>query len=156
MKILLVVDLQEEFRDADGQFERILDFVKRAKKTGGYEKVIATKCLNREDCAFMRYEAWDDCLQGAKPLPFVPDEVLEKYSYGLPDYGLLDPNAHYDIVGFNTEACVLKIALDLFDRNFDFCLLGEYCYSSEGREHHARGLAVAEALLGTSFVPPRS
>ena len=114
MNRLLVVDLQEEFRDQDGQFDRILDFVKRAKKTGGYDKVIATKCLNREDCAFMRYAAWDDCLQGAKPLPFAPDEVLEKYGYGLPDYGLLDPKAHYDIVGLGVQQVIVRKPVAVF------------------------------------------
>ena len=32
MKVLLVVDLQPEFRDNDGQYERILEFVKTTKE----------------------------------------------------------------------------------------------------------------------------
>ena len=34
MKVLLVVDLQPEFKDKEGQYERILQFVKDAKNEG--------------------------------------------------------------------------------------------------------------------------
>ena len=122
MHVLLVVDLQREFRDTDGQYERILNWVKTVK---GYDKIIATKCLNSMDSPFVKYENWYDCIDSVCELEFQADKVIEKYGYGLIDYSKLSKTDTYDIVGFNTDACVLKIAMDLFDRNYDFKVLTE-------------------------------
>ena len=49
MKVLLVVDLQPEFRDNDCQYEKILEFVKTTKD---YDKIIATQCFNFSESSF--------------------------------------------------------------------------------------------------------
>ena len=64
----------------------------------------------------------------------------------------LDESPHYDIIGFNTDCCVLKVALDLFDRGYAFHVLTDYCYSSTGEEEHRRGVAVLRDLLGQMVV----
>lgn len=140
MKILLVVDLQPEFADSDGEYGRILKFVQDAIGNKSYDKVIATKCVNRENSNFVRYSNWDELIEGASELAFVADEVIEKISYGLLDYSFLPKEAEIHVMGYNTGACVLKVALDLFDRDYNFKVLSEYCYSSSGLEHHERGL----------------
>ncbi|MGN0107921.1 MAG: isochorismatase family protein [Hominilimicola sp.] len=147
MKILLVVDLQTEFADSDGEYERILKFVQEAIENKAYNKVIATKCLNRENSNFVRYSNWGKMIDGAAKLEFTPDTVIEKISYGLTDYSMLPTDAHIDVVGYNTGACVLKVALDLFDRDYNFTVLSHYCYSSSGLEHHRRGLWTLKNLL---------
>lgn len=144
MHVLLVVDLQREFRDTDGQYERILNWVKTVK---GYDKIIATKCLNSVDSPFVKYENWYDCIDSVCELEFQADKIIEKYSYGLIDYSKLSKTDTYDIVGFNTDACVLKIAMDLFDRNYDFKVLTNFCYSSNGLEHHQFGVTLLHRLL---------
>ena len=147
MKILLVVDLQAEFADSDGEYERILNFVKNAIANKTYDKVIATKCLNSENSNFVRYSNWGKMIDGAAELEFTPDTVIEKISYGLTDYSILPVDAHIDVVGYNTGACVLKIALDLFDRNYNFTVLSSYCYSSSGLKHHKHGLWTLKNLM---------
>lgn len=148
MHILLVVDLQREFRDTDGQYERILNWVKTVK---GYDKIIATKCLNSVDSPFVKYENWYDCIDSVCELEFQADKVIEKYGYGLIDYSKLSKTDTYDIVGFNTDACVLKVALDLFDRNYNFSVLTEYCYSSNGLEHHKYGVELLRRLMSKAI-----
>lgn len=149
MKILLVVDLQPEFRDNDGEYERILEFVKTTKD---YDKIIATQCFNFSDSAFIKYECWYDCQGKLKELEFRPYFIIAKSTYGLTDYTLLNKEWDYDIIGFNTDACVLKIALDMFDMGYNFRVLTQYCYSSEGLESHLRGKEVLKANLGKAFV----
>lgn len=145
MKILLVVDLQPEFADKDGQYGRILEFAKNANQY--YDRVIATKCLNKENSNFIRYNDWYDLIGNARDLEFEADSVIEKISYGLTDYSMLPKDAEIHVMGYNTGACVLKIALDLFDRNYNFKVLSQYCYSSSGLEHHKHGLWTLENLL---------
>lgn len=149
MKILLVVDLQVEFKDNDGQYERILDFVNHAKENG-YDRVIATVCKNNDNTAFVKYENWYDCYN-PEPLEFNPDDILIKYGYGLNNYNILPKTDQYDIIGFNTDACVLKIALDLFDNNYDFHVLTDYCYSNSGYTHHINGVELLKRLMSKAI-----
>lgn len=147
MKILLAVDLQPEFADKDGKYEEILAFVRRARRDGGYDRVIATKCRNSSDSNFVRYNNWHKLINGTAELEFEADTVIEKLSYGLLDYSVLPKDARVDIVGYDTGACVLKIALDLFDRNYDFRVLCNYCYASSGLKHHKHGLWTLRNLM---------
>ena len=147
-KILLAVDVQPEFADKDGNYERILKFI----KDGDYDEIVATQCVNSKDSAWVKYQDWTKLMDGAKPLEFDYDRKYEKKGYGLDDYSVLKKDAHYDIIGFNTGACVLKIALDLFDRGYDFFVLTAYCYSDSGEEHHKKGLWTLNNLLGKAVL----
>lgn len=148
-RILLVVDLQEEFYEKSGNFERILNFVKTTKD---YDKIYATRCGNSYDSSFYKYHNWSACLHGVAPLPFNPDKIIDKTSYGLPDYRVLSKENHYDIIGYNTDACVLKIALDLFDKGYDFNVLTKYCYSSTSREQHISGVKLLKHLMSDAII----
>lgn len=147
MKILLAVDLQKEFADKDGKYEDIIKFLKEAVRGGGYDKVIATKCVNSGKSNFIRYNNWHKLVKGTSELEFEADEVIEKQSYGLVDYSMFPEDATIDIIGYDTGACVLKIALDLFDRDYDFKVLTKYCYSTGGKEHHERGVQILKDLM---------
>ena len=149
MRILLVVDLQPEFRDNDGQYEKILEFVKTTKD---YDRIVATKCYNAENSSFVKYDCWHDCLDKVEELEFKADEIIAKVSYGLTTYSLLNPKYSYDIIGFNTDCCVQKIAMDMFDRGYDFRVLSQYCYSSLGLQAHLRGKESLKINIGKAFV----
>ena len=125
MKILLAVDLQKEFADKDGKYEEILAFLNDAVRGGGYDKVVATKCVNSNRSNFVRYNNWHKLIDGTSELEFKADEVIEKQSYGLTDYSMFPKDAEIDIIGYDTGACVLKIALDLFDRDYKFLVLSK-------------------------------
>lgn len=145
MNILLAVDVQPEFRDEDGQYERIVDFIKTTKD---YDKIVATKFVNFPNSNFVKYLNWTDCMIILKDLEFNCNFIMLKDGYGSTDYSALSRKDHIDIIGFNTGACVLKVALDLFDRKYDISVLSDYCYSSDGREKHELGLKVLRNLLG--------
>ncbi len=151
MKVLLVVDLQPEFKDKEGQYERILQFVKDAKN-GDYDYVIGTQCLNSVDSPFVKYNNWLDCLDGCEPLEYEPDLKLEKTTYGLSSYGVLPIDNEYDIIGFNTDACVLKIAMDMFDRNYNIRVLTDYCFSSSGSAQHSSGVKLLKHLMSDAVI----
>ena len=146
MKILLAVDVQEEFRDKDGMYERILCFIEKHREE--YDAVYATVCGNSINSPFHTKGVWEGCLEGIKPLAFTPDASFLKYGYGFRDYGWLNPHNEYHIIGYNTDCCVYKIAMDLFDRDYNFKVLSGLCYSSNGAEHHERGVSILKDALG--------
>jgi len=53
----------------------------------------------------------------------------------------------YTVIGYNTGACVMKVCLDLFDLEFDFRVLKDFCYSSDGAVAHYRGLSMLYNLV---------
>ncbi len=146
VRTLIVVDLQREFDDKSGNFERILDYVKQAKG-----RVIATRCINTEDSPFVRYGNWYDCMGSCLPLEFECEKVYDKNGYGLLDYSDF-AKEEYEVIGYNTDACVLKIAEDLFDRGYDIIVNTDYCWSSSGEKHHLRGVELMKDLLGTAVI----
>ncbi len=143
--MLLVVDLQDEFNDYTGQFEKVLGYVKNYKGT-----VIATRYIPSEDGVYLKYDTWFDSY--GSPLRFTPSKVYNHSSYGLLDYEELDKSEHYEIVGFNTEASVLKIAEDMFEKGFDISVNVAYCGSGSGKETHNSGVELLEDVLGSLVV----
>ncbi len=151
MRKLIAVDVQREFDDKSGKFEEILAYI----KSWDSEDVIATRCINTEDSPFVRYGNWLDCMGSCLPLEFEHGEVYDKNGYGLLDYSMFDKEIEYELIGYNTDACVLKIVSDMFDRGFSIRVNLLYCWSSSGEEHHMRGVGLMKDLFGTAVVEER-
>lgn len=147
MKVLLAVDVQKEFADKDGKYEEILAFINKSAQDNLYDRIIATKCRNNPDSNFVRYNNWHKLIDGVSELEFKADRIIEKVSYGLLDYSDIPKNALIDVIGYDTGACILKTALDLFDREYNFRILSRYCYSTGGLKHHNQGIAVLRNLM---------
>ena len=151
-RVLLVVDLQPEFKDKDGVYDEILKWVKTQIKDKKYDIVIGTACINSKDSAYVKYGCWYDCIDKIEDLEYSPDILIYKKGYGLDTYDVLDKDWNIDIIGYNTDCCVLKIAFDLFDRCYNFRVLSDYCYSSNGLNDHLRGCGVLRDCLGTAYI----
>lgn len=146
MNILLVVDLQKEFIDHEGKYGEIIEFVKKAKENG-FDEVYATMTVNHPEGPYVKYARWYDCMGIVEPLEFNCDKLIIKHGYGLDSYEVLSKENEYTIIGFNTDACVLKVATDLFDRNYKFKVKLDCCYSSNGFDHHHRGVRLFKDLM---------
>ena len=134
LKALIVVDLQPEFVIDDytrQAYNRVLEFVRTTKD---YDRIIATQFVRGNP----HYVNLLDFEFPAKPaqLEFEYDKLIQKTGYGLPDmeYLNLSREYHYDIVGCETDACVLKISLDLFDREHSFNVLYPLVFTGSGAD----------------------
>ena len=150
-KVLLVIDVQSEFANDVSHLSKIVRFVEKARlesfNGGEYRHVWGTLCVNDKNSPFVKYGHWFDCM-GEIKAPIVPcEKFFIKNGYGLPNYDILPKEFEYHLVGYNTDACVLKIALDLFDLGYNFKVLTEYCYSSNGEAHHNRGVELMRDLF---------
>ena len=133
LNALIVVDLQPEFivnDDTQSAYNKILKFVKSTKD---YDKIIAVQFV-RGNPHFPNLINYNFPLNPAT-LEFEYDKLIQKTGYGLPDkeYFNLSREYHYDIVGCETDACVMKIALDLFDREFSFNILYSYTFTGSNK-----------------------
>ena len=145
LSALLVVDLQPEFATSSVDYNRVLNFV---NSVSSYDFIVATRFV-RGNTNFKRYLDWEFTSE-PKNLEFHPDIILDKTGYGLSDeqYLQLSRECHYDIVGCETDACIYKISLDLFDREFKFNVLQDYIFTSSSVNENAL-MQVLTRNLGT-------
>lgn len=146
---LIVVDLQRAFNpppDLVSAIQRILP---------DYDCVIATQYLNHPGSLFETELNYTKCQLGSRESEIVtalnPMAVFDRYSYGLqkPHIDLLKKQAvdRWDIVGCDTDACVLATCLALWDNGIRFHVIKELCHSSGGDAVHN----AAMALLARNF-----
>lgn len=130
-KVLLVIDLQKEFYK-DGKEKHLLEYIKQNRHK--YSKIIATLFINdvNSNKNFIECLDWNGCTDvNEGSLEFEYDEVIKKNSYGICFKDLerfID--CEVDVIGCDTDACVLANCYLLFDNNFKFNILREYVYSS--------------------------
>jgi nicotinamidase-related amidase len=129
---------------------------------GDHDPVLFTRFVNVQDSPFRRMLGWDECLE--PPSTALAPEMRRYESdenvYSKPGYaGLPDSLAEFLIgqncervalVGIDTDMCVLKVALDLFDLNIEPLVYTDCCASTHGLQAHFAGLAVLARNVGAS------
>lgn len=155
---LLVVDVQRGFindftRHVPGRIRRLIELRQ-------YDPVLFTLFVNDDGSPYRTLLDWDGCSAPpdtnlvAELEPFAsPEAVFEKHGYtGIPDKltEKLRGDGHKEIsvVGIDTDMCVLKIALDLFDLAIEPIVLVDCCASTAGLQAHLAGLAILSRNIG--------
>ena len=152
MKYLLVVDLQKEFvRDRQGQkvYDKCLQFIEDHRHE--YQAVLACVYINQGNPNMNRLVGWNEVKNPAS-LDFVPDATYMHAGYSIKEYPYVKPSDTIDIIGFDTDACVLCAAFDVFNLGCDMRILAEYCWSSGGKRMHEAGLRVMERQFGKAVI----
>lgn len=159
-KPLLIVDVQPGFIN---EFtHHIPQRVARLLDSGEYTQVLFTRFINKPDGPYQRFLNWHSCdrepeINLAPELePYAqPDLVFSKPGLcGLPDeladYLRKQQIERVFIVGIDTDMCVLKIAMDLFDIGVEPIVLTDCCASTAGLQAHLAGLAVLSRNIGAT------
>jgi nicotinamidase-related amidase len=155
---LLVVDVQLGFlnpftRHIPGRIVRLID-------RGEYDPILFTRFVNKADGPYHRFLDWHECAGEPDTLlaPELerfagPDRVFTKLGYA----GLSDELATHlrergyeqiALAGIDTDMCVLKVALDVFDLGIRPIILVDCCASTSGLQSHLAGLAVLARNIG--------
>jgi len=163
--VLVVVDVQNGFITEHSQpvVPLIVDLVRRWQAAHG--DVIFTRYLNYPGSPFERLIGWTKMTDGpeielvTELAPYVGAHipVVNKYIYTLftPEgTSLVKEHRWTDlyICGIDTENCVLKTAVDAFERNLTPWILKDACASHSGPEAHAAGLFVVSRSIGTNQI----
>ncbi len=155
---LLVVDVQRGFlnrytRHIPGRIVRLIE-------RGEHDPIIFTRFVNKADGPYHRFLDWHECAGEPDTLlapelePFAgPDRVFTKPGYA----GLSDEIARHlqesgfeqvVLAGIDTDMCVLKVAMDVFDLGIRPIILVDCCASTAGLQSHLAGLAVLARNIG--------
>ena len=155
---LLVVDVQKGF--LNGYTGDIPGRMVRLMEREGHDPVLFTCFVNLPGGPYHRMLDWHACA-GPPETDLAPD--LEPFAaadrvFVKPGYTGL-PNELADllrelgaervtIVGIDTDMCVLKVAMDVFDLGIEPVILVDCCASTAGLQAHLAGLAVLSRNIG--------
>ena len=155
---LLIVDVQCGFIN---EFtHHIPQRVVRLLDRNEYAPILFTRFVNAPDGPYDRFLNWHSCHSEPETNivpelePFAqPDFVFSKSGLcGMPDklasYLLNQNIQRVFIVGIDTDMCVLKIAMDLFDVGIEPMVFTDCCASTAGLQAHLAGLAVLSRNIG--------
>ena len=157
--ILIVVDMQNGFARYE-QTKQVGEKIIELLHTASFDYTIATQFINPEKGPYRKILHWEkltqspetDLIEGIKV-----DKVLKKNIYTPVNQELMDtmikandgekPNYVF-IVGVDTDCCVMKTAVDLFEQDIIPIVLLEYCNSNGGEIANQAGIHVMERLIG--------
>lgn len=149
MKYLVVVDLQEAFitYPIGAKIHRdCLAYIEQHRKN--YDAVIALIYENNgSNLNVERLLHYNACKQPQK-VSFIADKIIKHAGYVNTSLLDLKSEDEVDIIGFDTDACVLSTAFSVFDIGCNFRILKDLCWSSGGKIMHYTGLAIMERNFG--------
>jgi nicotinamidase-related amidase len=157
---ILIVDVQRGFLN---EFtHHVPQRLRRLLEQGEHDPVLFTRFVNVKEGPYPTFLGWE-AMQTAPDTDLAPGlesfaargRVFEKRGLcGLPReldaYLKREQPKRVYVAGIDTDMCVLKIALDLFDRSIEPVVLTDCCASTAGLQAHLAGLAVLSRNIGAA------
>lgn len=159
LKILIVVDMQNGFNRYE-QTNILGKKIVELTNSDYFDYIIATRFLNHDSSQYAKILNWHrliespdiDLIEGLKY-----NKIVDKYIYTCVTQEFLDliykinlykKPTHVFICGADTDCCVLKTAVDLFEQGIMPLVLTEYCDSNGGPESNKAGILAMSRLNG--------
>ena len=159
-KILIVVDVQSGFIK-NAQTREVAHKIAALTNAGIFDCVVATRFINEQNSVFMRFLKWYGMTEynDVKIHPGVSfDYAVDKSLYTCIDKSFLllleeindnESPKEVFVCGVDTDACVLKIAADLFEQSVYPIVLTDYCASGGSVDAHNAGIQCLGRLIGS-------
>lgn len=157
-KSILIVDVQCGFiNDATSHIPELVESIQSQ-----YEKTYVTRFFNKKNSFFRTLIKWnrfdknsDDYHLAFKLLPRAV--VINKDTYSCVNSAFVkELNKNHieeiDVCGIDTDICVTKCAVDLFEAGIVPRVLGQYCASHAGFDAHKQALNTLERFIGRGQV----
>lgn len=152
MKYLVAVDIQPAFATTPiGQtiYNNCLNYIEVHR--ADFDGIIAVVYENDGSNPNMeRLIHYDKC-KAPQEAVFTADKVVKHAGYF--NFNLLhfEPEDEIVIIGFDTDACVLSTAFNVFDMGCNFKVYKDLCWSSGGKIMHLIGLTIMERNFGIAI-----
>ena len=156
--LLLVIDLQNDFindntKDIPNKIKKLID-------NNFFENIIFTKFINDENSNFYKILNYKGCMieQGRNIAIDTKDGmIIEKRGYTafvkeLKEYIHNNDIKTIYLCGIDTDACVLKTALDLFENNYDIKVIEDCSMSHSGIEYHDYAISILKKMIGSQNI----
>lgn len=157
-KLLLVIDVQNSF--INEHTEKVAKDILTIINSKNFDDVVFTKFINEKNSRWYKELNYRGCLSKEKSNLFIDNNnylVFEKkiysaYSKKLEKYLIDNKIDVIYLCGLDTDACVLKTALDLFENNYKIKVLKKYCASHSGKRYHNYAIELLEKLIGKNNI----
>lgn len=157
--LLLVVDIQQAF--INKYTERISDLIEKHIISNRYDKIVLGKFINNPNSKFVKDLNYLGCID-EKDIKIVLEDykkfpIIERTTYSVYNNKLekLLKDNNIDTVylcGLDTDACILKTAVDLFENNYNVKVIENLCASSAGIEYHNYGIKLLKRFIGKNNI----
>jgi len=157
-KSLLIVDVQNGFINENTK--KIPELVEQLQK--GYDNIYITRFYSERNSFFEELINWKGIYKNSEDfeLSFKPDSkaiIIDKSIYTcINERFILDIKSKeinsIDICGLDTDICVTKCAVDLFELGIVPVVLKDYCASSAGYENHKNALITLKRFIGKNQI----
>lgn len=141
-KLLLVIDVQKDF--IKNTTKEYVSKIEELVNSNKYENVAFTKFINSEDSLWYKKLNYKGCMtkEGQEIVIDTKNhKVFEKTIYSslneeFKQYLKENNIKEIYLCGFETNACVQKTALDLFESGYDVYVLKDYCMTTSLELHN--------------------
>lgn len=156
--LLLIIDVQKSFINENTK--NIPKKIEKLLQTNKFNHIIFTKFINEENSNFYMELNYQGCMSEEDRKIVIDTKnntILKKKTYTAVNSEL----THYikenniDIIylcGIDTDACVLKTALDLWENNYNVKVIKDCCMSHSGYEMHDSAINILNKMIGSSNV----
>lgn len=154
--LLLVVDMQNGF--INDKTEHIIPTIKKLLDARKWKRVVFTRFINRPNSGYVQWIHWSrfmgppetDIISDLQPYA---DAIVDKHGYtafvdGLAELVVTEKVATVCICGVATDGCVLKTAVDAFERGIEPVVVVDACASHAGPAVHDAGLLLLGRFIG--------
>lgn len=157
-KLLLVIDVQNDF--VNDNTKNTLIKIKELVNSNNYDLIAFTRFINDEDSIWYKKLNYKGCMTKEQQKIVIDTEnnkIFDKKIYTavndeLKDYIRENDISEIYLCGFDTDACVQKTAIDLFEQNYEVYVLEDYCMSHRGEELHNIVIDNLKRLIGTDSI----
>lgn len=157
---LLVVDMQNGFVNHNS--EHIVPNIRRLLERGGWAAVVFTRFINRPESPYVRWIGWSRFMASPEtdiiePLRPFARQVVDKHGYTafVPAVAKILEKGNIKrvvVCGVATDGCVLKTAVDAFERDIEPVVVADACASHAGPAIHDAALLLIPRFIGRKQV----
>ena len=157
-KLLLVIDIQKDF--INKYTKKTLNKIKELVASKKYDDVAFTRFINNENSIWYNKLNYKGCMtkeQQEIAIDTGDYKVFDKKIYTAINEELKEYINDNDIdeiyvCGFDTDACVQKTALDLFEQGYNDFVLKDYCMCHKGKKLHNIIINNLKRLIGNNSI----
>jgi nicotinamidase-related amidase len=158
MKLLLIIDLQNEFINENTN--QSIDKIHRLIEKKQYDKICFTRFINDENNPTYTRLNWKGCLSNLSReicIDSGTNKVIDKTTYSayneeLKEYIKNNLIEEIYLCGIDIECCVLATALNLFENNYNVFVLKNYCFCTRGEDKKDAVIKILERNIGKNKI----
>lgn len=156
--LLLIIDCQSAFINENTK--QYVSKIENLVKENKYDYVAFTKYINNENSMFFKNLNYKRCINeddrkiiiNTNNFKIFEKDIYSTFNNELEEYLKENEIDTIYLCGFDTEACVLKTALDLFENRYNVVVLKDYSMSNSGIDYHKWALKIIKKLIGENGV----